>query len=348
MSDAGQSQDRPPLRVGVIGTGRIGRMHAGMLATEVAGARLAAVSDAVPALAGQVARDFGVPALDNDRLIGDPAIDAVAICAATDAHVPLIIAAAEAGKAIFCEKPVSLDLAQVDAALAAVERSGTKLMVGFNRRFDPSHAAVQQAVAGGTVGVPHILRVTSRDPAPPPMAYARVSGGIFLDMTIHDFDMARFVLGSEAVEVFAVGAVRVEPGLAEIGDVDTAVVTMRHDNGCITVIDNCRQATYGYDQRVEVLGSAALAASENPLETTSLVRDAGGTRLATLPYFFLERYTTSYLRQWASFVASITSGQVPLTSGHDGRAALVLGLAAKRSLLEGRPVRVAEVDPPRA
>jgi myo-inositol 2-dehydrogenase/D-chiro-inositol 1-dehydrogenase len=321
-------------------------MHAGMLATQVPVAQLVAVADAVPAVAKEVGQELGVPAMENDQLIGDPSIDAIAICAATDAHVSLIVAAAQTGKAIFCEKPVSLDLAEVDEALAAVKRSGSKLMVGFNRRFDPSHATVRQAVANGTTGNPNILRITSRDPAPPPMAYARVSGGIFLDMTIHDFDMARFVVASEVVEVYATGTVRVEPALAELGDVDTAVVTLTHDNGCLTVIDNCRKASYGYDQRVEVLGSDSLAASENPLVTSSVVRDANGTRLATLPYFFLERYATSYLRQWDAFVAAIASGQAPPTSGHDGRAALVLGLAAKRSLLEHRPVRTSEVDRP--
>ena len=331
------------VRIGVIGTGRIGRMHAELLAAGVPGATLAAISDAVTPLADQVGRALGVPVLETDSLIDDPEIDAVAICASTDTHVPLIVAAAEAGKAVFCEKPVSLDLAEVDRALAVVGRTGTQLMVGFNRRFDASHAAVRDAVAGGAVGAPHVARITSRDPGPPPMEYARTSGGIFLDMTIHDFDMARFVVGSEVVEVYAAGTVRVVPELAEIGDVDTAVVTLWHENECLTVIDNSRRATYGYDQRVEVLGADGLAASENPLVNTALTRDATGTRLATLPYFFIERYTTSYVRQWEAFVTAVRSGAPPPTTGHDGRAALVVGLAAKRSLVERRPVRVGEV-----
>ena len=333
-----------PVRVGVIGTGRIGRMHAELLATRVAGAVLAAVSDAVMPLAEEVGRELAVPALDTRRLIDDPAIDAVAICAPTDAHVGLIAAVAEAGKAVFCEKPISLDLAEVDRALLVVARTGAQLMVGFNRRFDASHAAVRDAVAGGAIGPPHLVRITSRDPAPPPLAYARTSGGIFLDMTIHDFDMARYVVGSEVVEVYAAGAVRVVPELAELGDVDTAVVTLRHENECLTVIDNSRQASYGYDQRVEVLGAAALAASENPLVNTVIVRDPTGTRLATLPYFFIERYTASYIRQWEAFVAAVNSGETPPTSGQDGRAALVLGLAAEQSLLQRRAVRIADID----
>jgi myo-inositol 2-dehydrogenase/D-chiro-inositol 1-dehydrogenase len=339
-----ERSDRKPVRVGVIGTGRIGRMHAELLATRVPGAALAAVSDAVMPLAQDVGQALGVPVLETEQLLHDPAIAAVAICAPTETHVPFLIAAAQAGKAVFCEKPISLDLGEVDRALSVVARTGTALMVGFNRRFDVSHTAVRDAVAGGLVGAPEVLRITSRDPGPPPLAYARTSGGIFLDMTIHDFDMARYIVGSEVVEVFAAGAVRVVPELADFGDVDTAVVTMSHENECITVIDNSRRASYGYDQRVEVLGAKALAASENPLVNSALVRDAGGARLATLPYFFIERYTVSYLRQWEAFVAAVTSGTPPPTTGQDGRAALVLGLTAKRSLLERRPVRVSEVD----
>jgi myo-inositol 2-dehydrogenase/D-chiro-inositol 1-dehydrogenase len=218
-------------------------------------------------------------------------------------------------------------------------------MVGFNRRFDPSHSAVRAAVANGSVGAPHLVRITSRDPEPPPMSYARVSGGIFLDMTVHDFDMARYVVGSEVVEVTAAGAVRIEPELEEIGDVDTAVTMLRHENDCLTVIDNSRKATYGYDQRVEVLGAKGLAGSDNPLTTTAFTRDGSGARAATLPYFFIERYRVSYLRQWEAFVAAAASGAPSPTSGADGRAALLLGLAAKRSLLEHRPVQIAEIQP---
>lgn len=334
-----------PLRVGLIGTGRIGRMHAELLATAVPGAVLAAVSDVDAGPAGELGHAYNVPAVGPDRLIRDPAIDAVAICSPTNTHVRYIIEAAVAGKSIFCEKPVSLDLAEVDSALAVVSRVGARLMVGFNRRFDPSHAAVRAAVVNGSVGAPHLVRITSRDPEPPPMSYARVSGGIFLDMTVHDFDMARFVVGSEVVEVTAAGAVRIEPELEEIGDVDTAVTMLRHENDCLTVIDNSRKATYGYDQRVEVLGAKGLAGSDNPLTTTAFTRDGSGTRAATLPYFFIERYRGSYLRQWEAFVAAVASGAPAPTSGIDGRAALVLGLAAKKSLLEHRPVQVAEIHP---
>ena len=344
MSAPGPRGAPSPLRVGLIGAGRIGRMHAGLLAGGVNGAMLSAVADAMADLAEEIGRTYNVPAVRTDRLIADPAIDAVAICAPTSTHVRYIIEAAEAGKSIFCEKPVSLELAEVDRALAVVSRVGARLMVGFNRRFDPSHAAVRAAVANGSVGAPHLVRITSRDPEPPPMSYARGSGGIFLDMTVHDFDMARYVVGSEVVEVTAAGAVRIEPELEEIGDVDTAVTMLRHENGCLTVIDNSRQASYGYDQRVEVLGAKGLAGSDNPRTTTAFTWDGSGTRTATLPYFFIERYRESYLRQWEAFIASVASGTPPPTSGADGRAALVLGLAAKRSLSEHRTVQTAEIQ----
>jgi myo-inositol 2-dehydrogenase / D-chiro-inositol 1-dehydrogenase len=331
------------VRVGVLGAGRIGRMHAALLARQVPGATVGALFDAHEPTAREVAADLGVSAAGSvEALLAD--VDAVAICASTATHADLMVAAAEAGKAIFCEKPVSLDLGEVDRALAAVERAGVPFQIGFNRRFDPAHAAVAAAVARGEIGAPQIARISSRDPAPPPLEYARGSGGLFLDMTIHDFDMARFVTGSEVVEVFARGAVRVDARLHEFGDVDTAVITLVHENGCLTTIDNSRQAVYGYDQRVEVFGSAGMAASENPLAHTAVVRTNEGTRTPTLPYFFLERYVPSYLHAWEAFVRAVARGEAPPVGPRDARAPLVIGLAAWRSVREGRPVRIAEVD----
>jgi myo-inositol 2-dehydrogenase/D-chiro-inositol 1-dehydrogenase len=331
------------VRIGVIGVGRIGRMHADLLSRQVPGAAVTAVQDAHEETARDIADGLGTAAFASaaDVLASD--VDAVAICTPTDAHADLIVEAARAGKAVFCEKPVSLDLAQVDRALAAVEEAGVPFQIGFNRRFDPAHAAVAQAVADGTVGEPQIARISSRDPAPPPLEYVRTSGGIFLDMTIHDFDMARFVTGSEVVEVFARGAVRVDPAIETVGDVDTAIVTLVHANGCLTIIDNSRQAVYGYDQRVEVFGSTGMAASENPLAHSAIVRTETGMRAATLPYFFLERYIPSYLRQWEAFVTAVVTGSTPPVTGVDARAPLVIGLAAWRSLREGRPVRIDEL-----
>jgi myo-inositol 2-dehydrogenase/D-chiro-inositol 1-dehydrogenase len=229
-----------------------------------------------------------------------------------------------------------------------VEAAGVPFQIGFNRRFDPAHAAVAEAVAGGRIGEPHLARISSRDPAPPPMDYVRGSGGLFLDMTIHDFDMARFVTGSEVVEVFARGVVRIDPGFADAGDVDTAVITLVHENGCLTTIDNSRQAVYGYDQRVEVFGSDGMAASENPPAHTAVVRTREGTAEPTLPYFYLERYTPSYLAEWAAFVSAVSEGRTPPVTTTDARAPLVIGLAAWRSVREGRPVRIDRFDRPDA
>jgi myo-inositol 2-dehydrogenase/D-chiro-inositol 1-dehydrogenase len=332
------------LRVGVIGVGRIGRMHAELLERRVERTTVTAVADAHEPTAAAVAAELGLRAAGVDELLAAPDIDAVAICTSTDTHADLIVAAARAGKAIFCEKPVSLDLAELDRALAAVDAAGVPFQIGFNRRFDPAHQAVRDAVAAGEIGEPQLVRISSRDPAPPPLEYVRVSGGIFLDMTIHDFDMARYVTGSDVVEVYARGAVRIDPGFEAAGDVDTAVVTLVHANGCLTVIDNSRQAVYGYDQRVEVFGSAGIAASENPLAHTAVVRTADGGRLPTLPYFYLERYVPSYLREWDAFAAAVGAGRPPLVTTEDARAPLVIGLAAWRSLREGRAVEVAEVD----
>jgi myo-inositol 2-dehydrogenase/D-chiro-inositol 1-dehydrogenase len=334
----------PPLRVAVIGVGRIGRMHAELLAHRVPGVALASVYDAAYDLAQTVGAELGADVPDTvDELLSTDDVDAVAICSSTPTHARLIEQAARAGKAVLCEKPVSFELAEVDRALAAVTAAGVPFQIGFNRRFDPAHQAVRDAVAAGEVGEPHLARISSRDPAPPPLEYSRVSGGLFLDMTVHDFDMARFVTGSEVIEVYATGSIRVTPGLDELGDIDTAVVTLTHENGCLTVIDNSRQAVYGYDQRVEVLGSAGVAASENPLVHSTVIKDAHGSRLAAMPYFFIERYTASYVRQWEAFAAAVRAGVTPPVSGADARAPLVIGLAALRSLRERRPVAISEV-----
>jgi myo-inositol 2-dehydrogenase/D-chiro-inositol 1-dehydrogenase len=339
-----RAADAAPLRVGVIGVGRIGRLHAELLARQVPGAAVAAVHDPVAGSAREAAADLGVPvAATVEELLAAPDVDAVAICSSTDTHADLMVAAARAGKAIFCEKPVSLDLAEVDRAVEVVRAAGVPFQIGFNRRFDPAHQSVRDAVASGAIGEPHLVRISSRDPAPPPLEYVKVSGGIFLDMTIHDFDMARYVTGSEVVEVFARGALRIRPDFAEAGDVDTAIVTLVHENGCLTAIDNSRQAVYGFDQRVEAFGSAGMAASENPSAHTGVVRTAAGTQAQTLPYFFLDRYVPSYVREWEAFVAAVRAGAATPVGLEDARAPLAIGLAAWRSLREDRPVRVAEV-----
>jgi myo-inositol 2-dehydrogenase/D-chiro-inositol 1-dehydrogenase len=333
-----------PLRIGVIGVGRIGRMHAELLARKVPGAAVGAVYDSYTSVARDVAAQLGVPAAASvDEIMGAD-VDAVAICSSADSHAELLIAAAEAGKAVFCEKPVSLALDELDRALDAVREAGIPFQIGFNRRFDPAHASVRAAVETGQVGELHLVRISSRDPSPPPLDYVKTSGGIFLDMTIHDFDMARYLTGSEVVEVFAKGAIRVEPSFAQAGDIDTALVTLVHEDGCLTAIDNSRRAAYGYDQRVEVFGSLGMAASENPTAHTGVLITARGEQRPPHPYFFLERYIPSYLHEWEAFVTAVKTGATPPVSIDDARAPLVIGLAAWRSLREGQPVAIAEID----
>jgi myo-inositol 2-dehydrogenase/D-chiro-inositol 1-dehydrogenase len=319
-------------------------MHVELLARQVPGASVAMVQDINADAAAALGEQFDVPyTTDVDAVLASADVDAVAICSSTDTHVPFMIAAANAGKAIFCEKPISLDLGKVDEALAVIESSGVPFQVGFNRRFDAAHMSVRHAVIDGSIGDVHMVRITSRDPAPPPISYIEVSGGIFLDMMIHDFDMARFVTGSEVVEVYAQGAVRIDPAIGTAGDLDTAVVMLRHENQCITTIDNSRQAVYGYDQRVEAFGSAGLAASENAVTHTGIRRTAAGSIGSTIPYFFLDRYIPSYIEEWKSFVAYVANGGDSPVSANDGRAPLVIGLAAWKSIREARPVRCDEI-----
>lgn len=331
------------VRIVVLGAGRIGSMHAEFLHRRVEGAEVVGVFDVIEETAQRVGVDLGVPisATLDDALAIEA--DAVAICTSTDTHVDCMVAAAAAGRAVFCEKPVSLDLAEVDRGLAAVAAAGVPLQIGFNRRFDPSHKAVADAVQSGSLGEVHLVRITSRDPAPPPISYIEVSGGLFNDMTIHDFDMARYITGSEVDSVYAVGAVRVDAAIGKAGDIDTAVVVLTHENGAITTIDNSRQAVYGYDQRVEAFGSQGVAQSDNLHAHQAVFASAHGITRPPLQHFFLERYTASYLDQWAAFVAALERGAEPPVGGRDGRAPLVIGLAAKKSMYEGRPVRIEEI-----
>jgi len=332
-----------PVRIGVVGGGRIGRMHAELLAHRLPGAAVSAIYDAYEPTALDVGNELGVPVAASVTQILESDAEAIAICSSADTHAALTIAAAQAGKAVFCEKPVSLELAALERALAAVETAGIPFQIGFNRRFDPAHASVREAVRSGTIGEPHLVRISSRDPTPPSLAYVQTSGGLFLDMMIHDFDMARFVTGSEVVEVYARGAVRVDPQFAQAGDIDTALVTLVHEDGCLTAIDNSRRSVYGFDQRVEVFGSRGMAASENPLAHSGVIQTERGTAQPALPHFFLERYLPSYIREWEGFLEAVKRHVTPPVSAHDAREPLIIGLAAWRSLREGRPVRTAEI-----
>lgn len=331
------------LRVGLIGAGRIGRVHAMTIAHRVPSARIVAIADVNDAAATALAAQIGATAVTDYRaLLDDAALDAVLICSATDTHARQIVDAAAAGKHIFCEKPIDHTLAKIDMALAAVEKAGVKLQIGFNRRFDANYARVRRAIMDGEIGTPHLLHIISRDPAPPPIAYIQVSGGIFLDMTIHDFDMARFLLG-DVVEVYTAAGVMVDPAIGAAGDLDTALVTLKFANGALGVIDNSRRAVYGYDQRVEVLGDAGSITTGNNYPNSAVVSNAQSVRRDLPLNFFMERYTESYAAEIMAFVNAVIEDAPTPVTGADGRAPVVMGLAARRSYDENRPVRLDEI-----
>ena len=332
-------------RFGVIGAGRIGKIHAESLAARIPGVEVSVIADINLAAAQEIAGRLHIPAAIQDyhTILADPTIDAVAICSSTDTHAKIVIEAAQAGKHIFCEKPIDLDLAKIDAALAAVEKAGVKLQIGFNRRFDPNFRRVRQMVAEGKIGEPHLIRITSRDPAPPPISYVKVSGGLFLDMTIHDFDMARYLSHSEVVEVFTAAGVMVDPAIGEAGDVDTAVITLRFASGAIGTIDNSRKAVYGYDQRVEVFGSGGMVQAFNNTPDSNVYANAEGVHSAKPLYFFLERYMESFIAEMKEFAESNQENTMPPVIGIDGRIPVAIGMAAKKSYLEKRPVAVREM-----
>ena len=333
------------LHTGVIGAGRIGKIHAESLARHVPGATVSAIADINLAAAQELATHLGIPHATGDyrEILADPSIDAVAICSSTDTHARLIIEAAAAGKHIFCEKPIDHDLAKIDQALEAVDKAGVSLQIGFNRRFDANFRAVRELVAAGKLGQPHLLRITSRDPAPPPISYIKVSGGIFLDMTIHDFDMARYLMGSEVSEVYTAGAVLVDPAIGQAGDIDTAVVTLYFENGAIGTIDNSRKAVYGYDQRVEVFGSGGMAQVSNNTPNSAVLSDGDGVHAAKPLYFFLERYTQSFIDEMRQFCEAVQQGRPTPVTGMDGRIPVVMGMAAWKSYREKRPVKLSEI-----
>ncbi len=334
------------ITVGLIGAGRIGRIHAEHLANRIRNCNLLIIADSRPDVAEQCADDLDV-ALTTDRyedVIEHPGVDAVIVCSATDTHATIIEQAARNGKHIFCEKPIDHDLARIDWALDAVEEAGVQLQIGFNRRFDPSYRRVREAIQRGEIGTPHLLHLISRDPGPPPIDYIRSSGGLFLDMAIHDFDMARFLIGSEVEKVYATGGVRIDPAIGEAGDIDTALTVLHFENGVVGTIDNSRKAVYGYDQRAEVFGSGGRVSTDNVYPHTATIDSAEGIRRDLPLHFFLERYAESYLLEMQAFIDALESRTDCECSGHDGRLPVLIALAAKRSLEEGRPVEVTEID----
>jgi myo-inositol 2-dehydrogenase/D-chiro-inositol 1-dehydrogenase len=333
------------LRFGIIGAGRIGKIHAQTICKVVSNASVIAIADPVESAAQETASKFGIPhcSAHFEDVLNNPDVDAVAICSSTNTHAEMITAAAEAGKHIFCEKPIAYDLSVIDSALAAVEKAGVKLQIGFNRRFDPNFRAVREGIAAGQIGAPHLLRITSRDPEPPPPAYVKVSGGMFFDMTIHDFDMARYLMGCNVTRIFAAGTVLVDEEIGQAGDIDTAVVTLFFENGAIGTIDNSRKAIYGYDQRLEVFGSGGMLQSLNNTPHRNVFSGAGGIISAKPLYFFLERYMDSFIAEMDAFVKAVRLDQPTPVSGADGREPVVMAIAATRSLKEKRPVDLSEI-----
>jgi myo-inositol 2-dehydrogenase/D-chiro-inositol 1-dehydrogenase len=327
------------VRIGLLGAGRIGRIHGGNAAAHPR-TTLAALADASAEAAGSLAEATGAKVSTVDAIIAAKDIDAVFICTPTDTHAELIERAVQAGKAVFCEKPVDLNSDRIRACLSVVKKAGGNLMIGFNRRFDPSFASLRRRIGAGEIGKVELITVLSRDPSPPPPSYVARSGGLFRDMMIHDLDMARFLLDEEPVEVHAVGSCLVDPGIGAAGDVDTAAVLLKTASGKIAQISNSRRATYGYDQRIEVHGSGGLLAAGNRHATTVTHANADGYRSDPALPFFLERYAEAYRAELDAFVSAVLDGATIAPSGEDGLKAQLLADAATDAAKSGRPVRV--------
>ena len=330
------------LKVGLLGAGRIAGVHATAISSNP-GSTLVAVSDINTAAAEKLAAHYGAETRSTDAILNDPSINAVLIATSTDTHSDLIERATAAGKSVLCEKPVDLSLARAQACQKNVAGNGKPVMIGFNRRFDPNFAALKAAADRGEIGKTELLSITSFDPAPPPVAYIKVSGGIFRDMMIHDFDMANFLMGAAPVTVSTAASSIVDPEIGAAGDFDTAVVTLSYADGRIAVIKNSRRAVYGYDQRVEMLGSEGLLQAQNMLENTVVKSTTAGVTGAKPTYFFLERYMPAYAAEWAAFVNAVNSGSALPVTLADGVSALAMAEAATLSAKSGKPVAMADV-----
>ncbi|MCI8812155.1 MAG: inositol 2-dehydrogenase [Oscillibacter sp.] len=335
------------IKIGIIGAGRIGRVHAENIAKFVPEMEIKTVSD--PYMSGETLeflQRLRIPGLvkDADVILSDPEIKAVVVCSPTDLHAEYAIKAAQAGKDVFVEKPVDYRIERVREVIDEVKKAGVKLQVGFNRRFDHNHRAVYEAVREGKVGRVNLIKISSRDPAPPSIDYVRVSGGIFYDMMVHDFDMARFLAGSEVTEVFAYGGVLVDPAIGEAGDVDTAVVSLKFENGAMGVIDNSRRAVYGYDQRVEVFGSEGAVMDGNDTPSNAVFYGVEGTVSDTCYKIMWDRYTGAFAAEQKAFASAVINGTEPPVTGEDGLYPILIAAAAAKSLREGRPVRIAEIE----
>ncbi|RKD35074.1 inositol 2-dehydrogenase [Lacrimispora algidixylanolytica] len=332
--------------VGIIGAGRIGKVHTTSICNIVKNATIKTIAD--PFMNEETAnwaKGMGVNHTTKDykEILADPEIDAVLICSSTNTHSPISVEAIKAGKHVFCEKPIDHDVDKIKDVIEALKDSKVKYQVGFNRRFDHNFEAVKNAVVAGKIGEPHIIKVTSRDPEPPSAEYAAVSGGMFLDMTIHDFDMVRFLAGCDAEEIYVQSAVLVDRAIGEAGDVDTAVITIKMENGAIAVIDNSRKAVYGYDQRAEVFGSKGMVATANDTESSAVLSTADGVTGEKPLYFFLERYMQSFAKEVNCFIEAIENNTDTPLGVLDGLKPVLMGIAAKKSVEEHRPVKISEI-----
>ena len=328
--------------IGIIGAGRIGKLHTENIVNNMHNVYVKWVSDIYIDKMADWCAQVGVKNTTADYMdiLKDEEVAAVLICSSTDTHAKISIEAAEHGKHIFCEKPIDLDVAKINEVAKAVKKAGVKMQVGFNRRYDHNFKRAQERVAAGDIGDVHIVKITSRDPAPPPIEYVKVSGGLFLDMAIHDFDMARFLSGSEVREVFVKGAVLVDENIGKAGDVDTAVITLLFENGAIGIIDNSRKAVYGYDQRIEVFGSKGCVTAENDFPNTAKLINIDGVQGDKPKYFFLDRYFESYTGEVKAFIDCIVKDTEPEVGIKDGLNSVVIGLAAKESLDKNSPVKI--------
>lgn len=331
---------------GVIGAGRIGKVHTESICLHIKNAKIKTLADPfMTEETAEWAKSLGVEQTSKDyhEILNDPEIDAVMICSSTNTHSPISIEAIQAGKHVFCEKPIDHDLSKIKEVVKALEGSKLKYQVGFNRRFDHNFEAVKNAITAGKIGEPHIIKITSRDPEPPSAEYAAVSGGMFLDMTIHDFDMVRYLAGCDAEEIYVQSAVLVDPAIGEAGDVDTAVITLKMENGAIAVIDNSRKAVYGYDQRAEVFGSKGMIATANDTASSAVISNGEGITGEKPLYFFLERYMESFSREVRLFVEAIEKDTETPLGVLDGLKPVLMGIAAKKSVEEHRPVKLSEI-----
>jgi myo-inositol 2-dehydrogenase/D-chiro-inositol 1-dehydrogenase len=333
------------LKIGIIGAGRIGKVHTETIVQSIPNAEVVSIVDTNLSVAEKLAKKFRINnySADYKDIINNSEIDAVVICSPTNTHSKYIIDASQAGKHIFCEKPIDLDLDTIQNALNIVDENNVKMMIGFNRRFDPNFKKIKEMVLDGKIGEPHILKITSRDPAPPPAEYVSASGGMFLDMTIHDFDMARFIVGSEVEEIFVVAGVLVDPKIGEAGDVDTALITLKFENGAMGVIDNSRKAVYGYDQRVEIFGSKGMIKVDNNSADNHNYYSQDGVHSSLPLNFFMDRYIEAYANEIKEFTNAILEDKDVSVGGKDGLLAVMIGLAAKKSVEEKRPVKISEI-----